>query len=341
VCLAPTVPTVRTGPREDGRVRAVVRDEYGPPGVLRLDDVEVPTPGPGQVLVRVAAVSLNLSDWETLVGRPLYSRIGGWRLPKHRTLGSDIAGTVEAIGEGVTELAPGEQVYGDNLALMGGFAEFAVASAKALARTPEALDAVEASTIPQAGAIALQGIREQPLVRDGARVLVNGAGGGSGAFAVQLAKLAGAHVTGVDNAAKLDFVRSLGADEAIDFRAEDVTRSGRRFDLVLDLVAHRSVLAVRRLLEPGGRYLCVGGSVPSMLQVGLLGRLVGLPARARLGVLMVRQGPVHFAPLAELCTRGEIEIHVDRTFTLDEVPEALQLVGDGAIRGKAVVTVPA
>ena len=239
-------------------MRAVVYDRYGPPDVLRIENVPKPSPAAGQVLVRVAATSVNLSDWETLRGSPLYSRIGGLRSPARRTLGSDIAGWVEAVGPGVTRFRPGDEVYGDNLALKGGFAEYAIAPESALARKPAELTFAEASTIPQAGAIAWQGT-------DGAgaghRVLINGAGGGSGSFAIQLAKRLGAHVTGVDNAGKLDFMRSLGADEVIDYRSEDFTRGDEPYDLILDLVAHRSVFAYRRALAPGGRYRCVGGSV--------------------------------------------------------------------------------
>ena len=226
-------------------MRAVVYDRYGPPEVLRVDDLQTPSPSTGQVLVRVATTSVNLSDWETLRGSPLYARLGGLRSPARRTLGSDIAGWVDTVGPGVTRFRPGDEVYGDNLALKGGFAEYAVAAESALAHKPAELTFAEASTIPQAGAIALQGTDGAAA---GRRVLVNGAGGGSGSFAIQLAKRLGAHVTGVDNASKLEFMRSLGADEVIDYRGEDFTRSAQPYDLILDLVAHRSVFAYRRAL---------------------------------------------------------------------------------------------
>lgn len=314
-------------------MRAVVYDRYGPPEVLRVEDVEVPSPGPNQVLVEVVATSVNLSDWEGLVGSPLYARIGGLRAPARRTLGSDIAGRVVSVGEAVTRFQPGDEVYGDNLRLMGGFAEYAVAPASVLAHKPEALTFVEASTLPQAGAIALQGTDG---AAEGRRMLINGAGGGSGSFAIQLAKRAGAHVTGVDNASKLEFMRSVGADEVVDYREQDFTRQGP-FDLVLDLVAHRSVFAYRRALAPGGRYRCVGGSVPTLLRVLTLGGVLGPLTGRRLSVLAVKQGPAHFEPLAELCSAGEVEIHVERTFRLDEVPEALAHVGEGRALGKVVV----
>lgn len=315
-------------------MKAVVYDRYGGPEVLRVEDVRVPVPGAGQVLVEVAATSINLSDWECLRGSPAYSRIGGLRKPKHRTLGSDIAGIVKAVGLGVTRFQPGDEVYGDNLNLMGGFAEYALAPEKALAHKPSALSFAEASTIPQAGVIALQGTRRAAPHR---RVLINGAGGGSGSFAIQLAKRAGAHVTGVDNDQKLDHMRSLGADEAIDYRTEDFTRGHGQFDVILDLVAHRSVFAYRRALTRGGRYDCVGGSVPAVLRVVTVGSLASIVTGRRMGMLVVKMGPTHFQSMADLCAGGEVRTSIDRTFTLDEVPEALAYHGEGRALGKVVI----
>ena len=316
-------------------MRAAVYDRYGPPDVLRVDDVPVPAPGPGQVLVEVAATSVNLSDWEGLRGSPAYARLGGLRSPSRRTLGSDVAGRVTDVGEGVTRFRPGDEVYGDNLALLGGFAEYAVAAESALAPKPAELTFAQASTIPQAGAIALQGIDG---AAPGRRVLINGGGGGSGSFAIQLAKRRGAHVTAVDNALKLDHMRSLGADDVLDHRRDDFTRQAP-YDLVLDLVAHRSVFAYRRALVRGGRYRCVGGSVRALLRVLTVGQLAGRLTGRRLGVLVVRPGPAAFTPLADLCLAGEIDIRIDRTFGLDDVAEALARVGEGRALGKVVVEI--
>jgi NADPH:quinone reductase-like Zn-dependent oxidoreductase len=317
-------------------MRAVVYDTYGPPESLRVDDLPTPSPSTNQVLLRVFATSINLSDWECLRGAPLYARLGGLRAPARRTLGSDVAGRVEAVGSGVTRFRVGDEVYGDNLQLKGGFAEYAVAPESALAAKPQELTSAEASTIPQAAAIALQGTAG---VAPGQRVLINGAGGGSGSFAIQLAKRAGAHVTGVDNVGKLDFMRSLGADDAIDYRSEDFTRTDEPYDLVLDLVATRSAFACRRALARGGRYWCVGGSVPTLVGIVTLGPILGRLSRRRLGMLLVRQGPAHFSPLTDLCVAGDIGIPIDRTFGLDEVPEALRYVGEGLARGKVVVVI--
>lgn len=320
--------------RRGAGVKAVVYDRYGPPDVLHVEDLPIPSPAAGQVLVKVAATSVNLSDWEALRGSPAYARIGGLRSPAHRTLGSDISGVVDDVGEGVTRFRRGDEVYGDNLALMGGFAEYALAPESALARKPAQLTFAEASTLPQAGAIALQGTQR---ARAGSRVLINGAGGGSGAFAIQLAKRRGAHVTGVDNAAKQDFMQSVGADEVIDYRRDNFTRTVQPYDLILDLVAHRSVFAYQRALAPAGTYRCVGGSVRTLLRVLTAGTMVGLLSGRSIGVLAVKEGPDHFEPLAALCVSGDVRIHIDRTFALDEVPAALAQVGEGRALGKVVV----
>jgi NADPH:quinone reductase-like Zn-dependent oxidoreductase len=319
---------------EEGNVKAVVYDRYGPPDVLRVEDVPMPSPAAGHVLVRVAATSINLSDWECLRGSPFYARLGGLRAPQSRILGSDIAGWIEAVGSGVTQFQPGDEVYGDNLSLKGGFAEYAVAAETALAHKPAELSFAEASTLPQAGAIALQGTVHATA---GCRVLINGGGGGSGSFAIQLAKRLGAHVTGVDNGGKLEFMRSLGADAVIDYRSDDFTRGHERYDFILDLVAHRSVFAYRRALARGGRYKCVGGSVRALLRVLTVGAAAGLVTRRRIGVLVVKEGPEHFEPLTRLCVAGEVNIHIDRSYGLDEVGEALAHVGEGRALGKVVV----
>jgi NADPH:quinone reductase-like Zn-dependent oxidoreductase len=315
-------------------VKAVVYDRYGSPDVLRVEEVPVPSPGLGQVRVRVAATSVNLSDWECLRGSPAYARIGGLRAPARRTLGSDIAGVVEEVGEGVSRFRPGDEVYGDNLALMGGFAERALAPETALARKPPELTFAEASTVPQAGAIALQGTAR---VVAGHRVLINGAGGGSGSFAIQLAKRRGAHVAGVDNAAKQEHMRSMGADSVLDHQRDDFTRTDQPYDVILDLVAHRSVFAYRRAVARGGTYRCVGGSVPTLLRVLTIGWVIGRLTGRSVGVLAVKAGPAHFEPVAALCAAGELSITIDRTFTLDEVPAALAHVGEGRALGKVVV----
>lgn len=313
-------------------MRAIVYDRYGPPEVLRLEEVPRPEPGPNQVLVEIEATSINLSDWESLVGTPFYVRMDGLRSPARPTLGSDIAGRVATVGAEVTRFQPGDEVYGQSP--KGGFAEYAVASQTALAAKPQGLTFAEAATLPEAGTIALQGTTG---LQPGERLAINGAGGGSGSFAIQLAKRAGAHVTGIDNAEKLEFMASLGADEVVDYRTEDFTRR-QPFNRILDLVAGRSVFALRRALAPGGRYQCVGGPVSALLRVLTIGTIVGRLTGRRFGVLAVRQGPTHFEPLAALCLSGEVKIHIDRTVSLEEAAQALTHVGEGHALGKVVVT---
>ena len=318
-------------------MKAVVYTRYGPPDVLRLTDVERPVPRDDEVLVKVRAVSLNASDWETLLGKPLYSRIGGPFRPRHHVLGSDIAGRVEAVGRQVTLFKPGEDVFADILSRMGGFAEYVCVPQSALVRMPAGMSYEDAAALPQAGAIALQGIRDRGQVQPGQQVLINGAGGGSGMYAIQLAKLDGAEVTGVDNGEKLEFMRSMGADHVIDYTREDFTRNGRTYDLILDLAGHHSAAACKGSLTRGGRYLYVGGSVAALLQVLLFGPLIGRAEGKRIRVLAVRLGARHLAPLVELCQAGKIATVIDRRYRLTEVPEALRYLGEGHAKGKIVV----
>jgi len=318
-------------------MKAVVYTRYGPPGVLRLAEVQTPVPKDDEVLVKVHAVSLNASDWEVLRGKPLYSRIGGPFRPRHHILGSDIAGRVEAAGRQVTRFRPGQDVFADILSSMGGFAEYVCVPEAALVPMPAGLTYEQAAALPQAGAIALQGIQDKGQVRPGHKVLINGAGGGSGMYAIQLAKLNGAEVTGVDNAEKLEFMRSLGADHVIDYTRDDFTRNGRTYDLILDVAAHRPAFAYQRSLTRGGRYLYVGGSVPTLLQVLLIGPVIGRAEGKKMRLLAVRQGVQHLAPLVELCQAGKIATVIDRRYRLTEVPEALRYLGEGHAKGKVVV----
>ena len=318
---------------------AVVYTRYGPPDVLRVTNVAAPVPKDNEVLVRVAAVSLNRSDWETLRGKPLYARIGGPFRPRHHVLGSDIAGRVQAAGPRVTLFRPGQDVFGDILRHMGGFAQYVCVPESTLAPMPAGMTYAEAAALPQAGAIALQGIRDKGQVQRGQKVLVNGAGGGSGMYAIQLAKLHGAEVTGVDNAEKLEFMRSVGADHVIDYTREDFTANGRAYDLILDLAAHRSAFAYQASLVPGGRYLYVGGSVTTLLQALLAGPVIGRADGRKIRLLAVRLGVEHLAPMVELCQAGKIATVIDRRYPLSETPAALRYLGEGHAKGKVVIVV--
>jgi NADPH:quinone reductase-like Zn-dependent oxidoreductase len=311
-------------------VKAVVYTRYGSPDVLEVTEVPTPSPGDGEVLVKIHAVSLNASDWEVLRGKPLYSRIGGLLRPRRHVLGSDIAGRVVANGPSATRFRPGDDVFADVLSTLGGFAEFICVPEKVLELMPVGMTHEQAAALPQAGAIAWQGIVAKGGVRAGQRVLINGAGGGSGMYAIQLAKLRGAEVTGVDNAQKLEFMRSLGADHVLDYRQADYTRTGKVYDLILDVQAFRGPRAYARALAPGGRFFYVGGSVRTLFAVMLLGG-------KRIRLLSVQLGAKHLGPLVELLQAGKVHTIIDRRYSLDEVPQALAYLGNGLAKGKVLI----
>jgi NADPH:quinone reductase-like Zn-dependent oxidoreductase len=320
-------------------MKAVVYTRYGSPDLLRYADVDTPVPGDGEVLVKVHAVSVNASDWEMLRGKPLYARVGGLRRPRRHVLGSDIAGRVEAVGPRATRFSPGDDVYADILDHMGGFAEYVCVPERLLAPLPAGMTHEEAAALPQAAAIALQGIRTRGRVQPGHRVLVNGGGGGSGMYAIQLAKLDGATVTAVDNAEKQDFMRDLGADHVSDYMRVDYTRTGDRYDVILDMAAYRSAFAYRRALAPGGRYLYVGGSAATLMQMLLVGPLIGRASGRKVRLLPVKLGVQHLTPIVDLIQAGKINTVVDRRYRLAEVPEALRYLGEGHAKGKVVILV--
>jgi NADPH:quinone reductase-like Zn-dependent oxidoreductase len=320
-------------------MKAIVRYEYGSPDVLKLEEVEKPVPSDDEVQIKIHAVSINGSDREALIGKPLYVRMGGLRKPGYPILGSDIAGSVEQVGKNITQFKPGDEVFGEIPGYHGGFAEYACASEHTLARKPAGLTFEQAAAIPQGGIIALNGIREKGQVQPGQQVLINGAGGSAGTFAVQLAKLYGAEVTGVDNTHKIDLLRSLGADHVIDYTRQDFTKIGKQYDLILDLIAHRSVFAYRRALKPGGTYFFVGGAVGTLFQVLLVGPWIRRMTGKNIRLLAVPQNNKDLMAITELCESGKIAVVIDRTYPLHQVPEALRYVTGGRAKGKVVITV--
>jgi NADPH:quinone reductase-like Zn-dependent oxidoreductase len=319
-------------------MKAIVYTRYGSPDVLQLKEVETPTPTDDEVLIKLEAVSVNRSDWESLIGTPLYARIGGLRRPRRPILGSDIAGRVERVGRNIRRFQPGDAVFGDILGRMGGFAEYVCVRERALAPKPAGMTFEEVAAIPQAAVIALQGIRDKGQVGPGQQVLINGAGGGAGTFAVQLAKLYGAVVTGVDNTGKLDFMCSLGADHVMDYTRADFTRNGKQYDLILDLAAYRSVFAYRRALRPHGRYFAVGGSVATLCQILLLGPVIRRATGKHIGVLVVQPNLKDMLHITELCEAGKIVPVIDKRYPLSAVPDALRYLGAGRAKGKVVIT---
>jgi NADPH:quinone reductase-like Zn-dependent oxidoreductase len=341
-------------PDERLPVQAIVQDRYGPPAeVLRLAEVPDAVPGPGEVLVRVRAASVHPDVWHVVAGRPAVLRLmgAGVRRPEIRVPGTDLAGTVAALGPGVTEFRPGDEVFGETLSGYqwkhgGAFAEYAAVRAGALRRRPAALTVEQAATVPTAGFIALHNMRAAGPGRPGRRVLVNGAGGGVGMIAVQLAKADGAHVTAVDTAAKRELLLGLGADATVDHEHEDVLSPERRYDLVFDVVGSHSVAEWRRVLDPAGTYVLIGHDRFGTAGHGVFGsipRFVGLMARAPFVPQVRRQrvprDTVEFlAALAGLAERGQLTPVVDRTFPLAEAADAIAYLASGRPRGRVVVT---
>ena len=324
-------------------MKAIVRYRYGSPNVLELREIDKPVVKDESVLVRVHAASLNSGDLDYLHGRPLIARVGtGLRTPWNRRLGVDVAGQVEAVGKGVTHLRPGDEVFGDLTQHgFGAFAEYVCAPATAFALKPARMTFEEAATVPQSAVLALQGLRGKRQIQPGHKVLINGAGGNVGPFAVQIAKSFGAEVTGVDRTSKLDMLRSIGADHVIDYTREDFTQSGQRYDRILDLVARRSIFDCRRALNPQGVYVLQGGSTGPLFQAAVLGPLISMTGSKKMGVMWwwrpFQQEDLAF--VKELIEAGRVAPVIDRRYPLTEVPEALRYLEEGHARGKIVITV--
>jgi len=320
-------------------MNAMVYQRYGSPDVLQLQEVNKPSPGDNEVLVNIRASSLNAWDWDLVRGRPYLTRLGGPRKPRYKILGADIAGRVEAVGGNVKTLNPGDEVFGDISGCgWGGFAEHTCAREDALALKPASMTFEQAAAVPQAAVLALQGLRKGQ-VQAGQRVLINGAGGGVGTFAVQIAKSFGVDVTGVDSTSKLDMLRSIGADEVIDYTQEDFTRNGQRYDLILDVVAHRSIFDYQRALRPNGSLVVVGGSTGRIFQVMSLGPLISRNSGKKLGLLLHKPNRQDLEFLNEMFVAGNVAPVIDRQYPLREVPDALRYFGEGHVQGEIVITV--
>ena len=322
-------------------MNAIVQHAYGSPDVLQLAEVPTPTPGDGEVLVRVRAASVNAGDWHLMRADPFFLRLmyGGLLRPKHQKLGSDVAGTVEAVGPGVTAFEPGDDVFGDVSGYgFGAFAEYVAAPTDAFVPLPAGAMYEQAAAVPVAGLAALQALRDDGGVGPGDRVLVNGASGGVGTFAVQIAKHFGAEVTGVCSTRNVDLVRSLGADRVVDYTRADVTGRDERYDLVLDAAAFRSPLAYRPLLAPGGAYVLIGGSTARFFQTMLLGPWVRRHG-IRMAVHVSKPNRDDLAVLKGLVERGAVTPAIDRTYPLAEVPDAIRRLEARRVRGKVVISV--
>ena len=321
-------------------MKAIVRPRYGQPDVLEMVDLERPEPADDEVLVRVRAASVNPADWYEMTGWLYLFRFSTGLLgPKNPRLGTDFAGVVEAVGKDKTEFHPGDRVFG---ARTGALAEY-VCVKNAVVHMPAGATFEEAAAVPIAGVTALQGLRDHGQVRPGHRVLVNGGSGGVGTFAVQIAKALGAEVTAVCSAGKVELVRSLGAHHVIDYTAEDFTRSGERFDVVLDIAGSRSWWALRRVLKPQGRVVIVGAPKGGRI-IGALGKILG----KRIGAMFGRSSGVFFIAkfsrpdletLAGMLESGQVTPVIDRTYPFAETAAAFRYLGEGHARGKVVVTI--
>ena len=321
-------------------MKAIVFTQYGPPDGLKQKEVPKPTPKDDELLVRVHASSINSWDWEFLNGKPFINRLMFGLLrprPEKQILGADIAGTVESVGTHVTRYQKGDEVFGDLWDSWGGFAEYACAKEASMEPKPANSTFEEAAAVPQAGVLALQGILKGAQGRPGQKVLINGAGGGVGTFAVQLAKLSGAEITGVDASHKLQVVRSVGADHVIDYKQEDFTTTGERYDLIIDCQNFRSMFDNRRALRPGGTYAMVGGSIPRVYQLWFLSLIAYLTREDRKLCLVAEGANKGLADLKELIEGGKLVPVIDSIYQLSEVPDALRYFGEGRHKGKIVI----
>jgi NADPH:quinone reductase-like Zn-dependent oxidoreductase len=322
-------------------MKAIVYTQYGGPDVLALKEVEKPTPKGDEILVKVQAISVNAADLHLLRADPFLIRLSSGLLkPKNQILGSDIAGTVEAVGENVTEFRPGDDVFGDISGCgWGGFAEYACARENAFVLKPATLSFEQAAAVPMAAVTALQGLRDKGQIKPGQKVVVNGASGGVGVFAVQIAKALGAEVTAVCSSRNLDLMRSLGADRVIDYAEEDFTQNGHRYDLILAANGYHPISDYQRTLNPNGTYVTTGGSVAQMTEAMLQGAWISKTGSKKMGNLLARPNQKDLAFVKGLLEAGKVVPVIDRCYPLSQTADALRYVEEGHARGKVVIRV--
>lgn len=323
-------------------MQAMVQDDYGSPDVLKLEEIERPVPQAHEVLVQVHASSVNAGDWHLMRGTPFLVRLlfGGLLKPNIRTLGADVAGRVVAVGEGVTQFKPGDDVFGNvSDCGMGAFADYVCAPESALVLKPTAVSFTKAAAVPAAAIAALQALRDNGKVQPGQTVLINGASGGVGSFAVQIAKAFGADVTGVCSTAKMDMVQSLGADHVVDYAQTDVTQLDQPYDLVIDAAAYRSFCDFLPIVKPGGTYVVVGGATAPFFQAMLLGPWVAKLRNRQIESLAMKVSHDDLITVKELMATGKIAPFIDRSYSLQDVPDAIRYMESRQVRGKIVVTV--
>lgn len=323
-------------------MKAIIYHNYGTPDELKLVELDRPLPKPGEVLVKVYAASINSWDWDLLCGKQLLLRIiGGLLKPKHKILGADIAGVVEAVGSNTNGFKPGDEVFGDIAGCgFGGFAEYVSVPEKLLAKKSPAMSFEQAAALPQAGLLALQGLLYGGEITAGQQVLINGAGGGVGTLALQYAISCGAYVDCVDLPEKFDLLRSLGTTHCIDYTKEDYTRAGKQYDLILDVIAHGTIADYRRALKPAGVFSMIGGSMGSlMLKLMLFGPAISKYAGKKLGIMGYRPSRKDLDTITQLFEEGKLLPVVDKTYSLANTPEAFRYFATGKVKGKIVIAV--
>src|SRR5437667_7454380 len=328
--------------KEETHMKAMVYHTYGSPDVLKLEEVQKPVPQDDEVLVQVHATSVNAGDWHLLRAKPFLMRFMGFGLlkPKHTILGSDIAGRVEVVGRNVTQFQSGDEVFGNTAKSgFGGFAEYVAVPENALVLKPTNISFEEAAAVRQAALTALQGLRDKGHIQPGQKVLIHGASGGIGTFAVQIAKSFGAEVTAVCSTRNVDIVRSIGADHVIDYTQEDFTRNGQRYDLILAVNGYHSISDYKRALNPEGVYVQTGGSNAQMFQAMLLGPVISRTGRQKMGSSAHKPNQKDLIFMKELLEASKVTPVIDRRYPLGETAEAIRYLEAGHARGKVVITV--
>jgi NADPH:quinone reductase-like Zn-dependent oxidoreductase len=320
------------------KVKAIVLKTYGGPDHLQLIEVEKPSHGDDEVLVKVYAVSINDWDWGLMQGDFVNRMLNGFSKPKRQILGSDIAGRIEAVGKNITRFKTGDEVFGDLSGTWGGFAEYVCAREDTLGHKPAGMTFEQAASIPQAAMLAVQGLIDTGHVQSGQKILINGAGGGVGTFGLQILKPFGVEVTVVDTGVKLDMLRSLGAVQGIDYTKQDFTKTGQRYDLILDVKTNRSIFRYMSALKPGGKYITVGGSIPRLLQALLCSPLFSLCTGKKVSIVALKPNK-DLDYMSKLFEAGQVRPILDGPYTLEDVPEAFRVFGRGEHKGKMVITV--
>lgn len=322
-------------------MKAIVYGKYGSPDVLQLKEITIPTPKDQQILVKVKAASVNSWDWDMLTGKPyLYRLLFGLFKPKLKVLGADVSGVVETVGNNVTHFKKGDEVVGDiSSDTWGGFAEYVCAHEKYWVLKPASMTHEQAAAIPQAGTLALQGLHSRDGIIRGQKVLINGAGGGAGTFAIQLAKLYGAEITAVDHPSKLALLKSLGADHVIDYTRENYTENGQHYDRILDFVASQSIWKYKNSLTENGVFVMVGGKITTILQVACLGALVSWKSNKKIRLLMWQPRTQDIEYLNQLFSEAKLMPVIHKTYALAETSQAFWEMGQGKVKGKAVVVI--